>query len=91
MITIFNRKELLMTFDMQKQGVVRRMLVENGIKYTVDVVNLPGSFPSFEGQKTMPGSQEEKLALQNQYTIYVKKSDYDTACGLMRLKLRDVL
>ena len=51
MITIFNRKELLMTFDMQKQGVVRRMLVENGIKYTVDVVNLPGSFPSFEGQK----------------------------------------
>ena len=28
MITIFNRKELLMTFDMQKQGVVRRMLVE---------------------------------------------------------------
>ena len=44
MITIFNRKELLMTFDIQKQGVVRRMLVENGIKYTVDVVNLPGSF-----------------------------------------------
>ena len=33
-----------MTFDIQKQGVVRRMLVENGIKYTVDVVNLPGSF-----------------------------------------------
>ena len=62
MITIFNRKELLMTFDMQKQGVVRRMLVENGIKYTVDVVNLPGSFPSFEGQKTMPGSQEEKFS-----------------------------
>ena len=38
MITIFNRKELLMTSDMQKQGVVRRMLVENGINYAVDVV-----------------------------------------------------
>ena len=72
MITIFNRKELLMTFDMQKQGVVRRMLVENGIKYTVDVVNLPGSFPSFEGQKTMPGSQEEISSAKSIYDLCQK-------------------
>ena len=90
MITIFNRKELLMTSDMQKQGAVRRMLVENGIKYTVDVVNLWVPSPLSEGHRAIYGNQDESPAIQNQYTIYVKKSDYDTACGLMHLRLRDV-
>lgn len=39
MITIFNRRELLITFDMQKQGEIRRILSHGGIDYTVKVVN----------------------------------------------------
>ncbi len=90
MITIFNRKELLMTSDMQKQGVVRRMLVENGINYAVDVVNLWVPSPFSAGRRMNSGKQDENPAIQNQYTIYVKKSDYDEACGLMHRRLRDV-
>ena len=33
MITIFNRKELLVTFDMKRQGNVRDILSANGIDY----------------------------------------------------------
>lgn len=35
MITIFNRKELLSTFDMQKQAELRQLLEQNGIEYCV--------------------------------------------------------
>ena len=35
MLTIFNRKELITTMDMQRQSNIRSVLSANGIAYTV--------------------------------------------------------
>lgn len=39
MITVFTRKELLVTSDMKRQANVRDILASNGIDYTVKVTN----------------------------------------------------
>ena len=43
MITIFNRKELFITFSMKKQGAIRDILRANHIDYIVRTVNQMGS------------------------------------------------
>ena len=43
MLTIFNRKELITTMDMQRQANIRSILSANGIAYTVRTENLQGS------------------------------------------------
>ena len=43
MLTIFNRKELITTMDMQRQANIRSVLFANGIAYTVRTENLQGS------------------------------------------------
>lgn len=43
MLTIFNRKELITTMDMQRQSNIRSVLSANGIAYTVRTENLQGS------------------------------------------------
>lgn len=40
MITIFNRKELIVTVEMNRQAEVRNILSQNGIDYTVKTTNL---------------------------------------------------
>ena len=40
MITIFNRKELILTTEMNRQAQVRDILSQNGIDYTVKTTNL---------------------------------------------------
>lgn len=39
MITLFNRKELTVTFDLNEQARLRKVLAEDGIDYTVKTVN----------------------------------------------------
>ena len=43
MLTIFNRKELITTMDMQRQANIRSVLSANGIAYTVRTENLQGA------------------------------------------------
>ena len=43
MLTIFNRKELITTMDMQRQANIRSILSANGVAYTVRTENLQGS------------------------------------------------
>lgn len=40
MMTIFNRKELLMTMDLKKQADVREILSANHIPYVIKTTNL---------------------------------------------------
>ena len=55
MITIFNRKELLVTMDMNQQANVRNILSANGVDYTTKVTNLQS--PSvFENKRGRYGS-----------------------------------
>ena len=43
MLTIFNRKELIVTIDIHRQAEIRDVLAQNGINYTVKAKNLQNS------------------------------------------------
>ena len=83
MITVFNRKELLITMDMGVQSRVREILSANGIDYTIKVTNLQN--PSiFENKRGRFGSFGINQDYSYEYKIYVHKKDYDFALKLIR-------
>ena len=83
MITIFNRKELLVTFDIQRQAKVRDILAANGIKYTVDVTNRQNA-AALGSSRSRVGSYGMNSSLAYEYKIYVHKSEYENALRLIR-------
>ena len=82
MITVFNRKELLITFDMKRQHEVRDILAANNIDYIIKVANLM-SASSFGG-RARTGSFGVNQKSSYEYKIYVRKKDYDYALKLIR-------
>ena len=83
MITIFTRKELLVTFDMKRQSDVRDILSANGVKYAVKVTNRQNA-SVFGSSRTRTGSFGMNTDLSYEYQIYVHKKDYDNAMRLIR-------
>ena len=81
MITIFNRKELLVTYDTKKQSEVRAILQNHKINYDVKVKNILGS--SSRGARAYTGSLGIDLNKSYEYKIYVSKSDYDRSVALV--------
>ena len=84
MITVFNRKELLITYDMTKQNEVRTLLRDHKIKYDVKVKNLLSPSPMHAGARAHVGSLGMDLTKSYEYKIYVRKADYERALELMR-------
>ncbi len=84
MLTIFNRRELTITYDLARQAEVRERLVQNGIQYTVRVINRKSLSPFAAGTRARTGTFGEKLQLEYQYIIYVRKSDYEKAAAIIR-------
>ena len=83
MITIFTRKELLVTFDIKHQSVARDVLSANRINYTVKVTNRQNT--SLLGSiRAKAGSSGIKPKSAYEYKIYVHKDDYDTASKLIK-------
>ena len=83
MITIFNRKELLITDDMKKQSEVRTTLQNHNIKYDVKIKNLLSPSIFSRSGRTYIGSRGVDLTKSYEYKIYVKKSDYEEAVVLL--------
>jgi len=83
MITIFNRKELLITMDIVRQSDVRDILAANGIDYTVKVTNLQ-SAPVIGSTRGRFGSFGTSQNHSYEYKIYVHRRDYDNALRLIR-------
>ena len=79
MITVFNRKELLCTFDMKRQAEVRDILWKFDISYEVRVSDRADFFVG--GRMTSGGSHTPEH--QTEYLIYVKKDDYERAMFLV--------
>ncbi|MBE6114750.1 MAG: hypothetical protein E7191_06675 [Erysipelotrichaceae bacterium] len=83
MITVFNRKELLITYDMRISSEVRTILHTNHIEYKVKVVNT--LCPSIFGSRNRrhKGSYGVDLSKTYEYKIYVKSTDYENALYLI--------
>ncbi len=75
MILFFNRKELFVTFSIDKQSEIRKILNENSIDYKIKIKN----------------QNSKNRYLQNpdfscEYIFYVHKKDYDKAFYLINKK-----
>ncbi len=83
MLTIFNRRELTITFDMKRQAEVRDLLAQNGIDYSVNAINRKSPSPFSAGSRGRMGTFGENLQLEYEYIIYVHKSDYSRASAII--------
>lgn len=81
MITIFNRSEVLITYDMKRQAEVRSILANHKIDYQVKVMNLSSPSPFTADHRASIGTFGEKLMME--YKIYVKKTDLEEAIYLI--------
>ncbi|MBR3600968.1 MAG: hypothetical protein IKL49_01380 [Lachnospiraceae bacterium] len=82
MISIFNRKELLITYDMKKQSEVRTILKNSDIEYKVKVKNILSPTPLNSGSRAHMGNVGIDLSKVYEYKIYAKASDYEKALYL---------
>lgn len=83
MTSIFNRKELLIIYDMKIQSDVRTVLKNHEIEYKVKVKNILSPTPLRSGSRAHMGSAGIDLSKAYEYKIYVKTSDYEKALYLM--------
>lgn len=76
MISVFNRKEVCITYDMEEQARVRDILKNNNIDYIVDTKNLASPSP-------LGGRRDSSIGLDLsrcvEYKIYVARQDYELA------------
>ena len=84
MITIFNRKELTVTLDMNEQTRVRTLLAGEGIDYSVKTVNRLSASPVSAGSRVRTGTYGQNTEAMTEYVIYVKKNDYESARYLIQ-------
>lgn len=83
MITVFNRKELIITMEMNRQAEVRNILSKNGINYTVKTKNLQTA-PFLGNTRGRTGSFGIKPDYSYEYKIYVHKKDFEKAISLIK-------
>ena len=79
MITIFNRKEIYLTYSMSEQVKVRDILSQNNIDYYVKTVNRMAPSLFAPGRRSRTGTFGQNMDFSYEYTIYVHKKDYDKA------------
>lgn len=82
MITIFNRKELFITFSMKAQADTRAALKKNNIKYYLKTINM--NSPSAIGGTRGRGTFGQNLDMSYEYIFYVHKNDLERAKGSIR-------
>ena len=83
MLTIFNRRELLITFSTEEQARVRDILAQNGIDYRIKTVNPSARSAVGASGRSRTGSFGINTNCAYQYSIYVHKKDYALAQSLL--------
>lgn len=83
MITLFTRKELLITSNTKQQGDVRDILSANGIEYVVKVTNRQNA-ALLGSSRARTGSFGINQDLAYEYKLFVHKKDYDKALQLIK-------
>ncbi len=80
MITVFNRRELIVTMDMKRQADIRNILADNNIDYVVKTTDLQRA-ESTRGYTGRVGINQDYSC---EYKIFVHKSEYEKAAALIR-------
>lgn len=88
MITVFNRKELISTYDKKKQAEVRDLLSQFKIPYSINVINRKSPSPFGAGSRARTGTFGENLQLEYQYIIFVRTVDYEKADAVISRKIK---
>ena len=83
MITIFNRKEICVTYDMNKQAEIRYLLQGAGIDYVIRTKNRTDSAFARGGTRAYTGTFGHDQMMDYEYHIYVHKDDYEEALHLI--------
>lgn len=86
MITIFNRKELVITYNMKEQARIREILDNHNIDYDIKVVNRMSPSPMAAGTRARMGSLGQNSGEMCEYIIYVSKKDYERAHHMLYSK-----
>jgi len=84
MITLFNRKKLTVTYDINEQARIRTLLAGEGIDYSVKTVNRLSSSSFSAGRRVRTGTYGQNTEAMIEYIIYVKKADYERAGKLIQ-------
>jgi hypothetical protein len=84
MITIFNRKEVCITYDMNRQAEIRNILQGANIDYIIRTKNRTETMLVRGGTRAYTGSWGNRQMMDYEYHIYVHKDDYERALYLMR-------
>ena len=84
MITIFNRKEVCITYDMNRQAEIRNILQGANIDYVIRTKNRTETMLVRGGTRAYTGSWGNRQMMDYEYHIYVHKDDYERALYLMR-------
>lgn len=79
MITFFNRKEVCITYDLQKQAEIRYQLQGAGIDYCIKVINRTNTASVRAGTRAYTGTHGHNSMMEYEYHIYVHKDDYEEA------------
>lgn len=82
MITLLNRKELIITFDVNRLAEIRNILMKHDIDYHIKTVNRAGVLPVDAGIRGRMGRVGERQDLMCEYVVYVQKNDYEKAMHL---------
>lgn len=73
MLTIFNRRELFTTFNIEEYIRLRGILQQNRIEFSVKIKNHAGS------SRGHLGNMGINTDYAYQYVIYVKRNDFENA------------
>lgn len=84
MITIFNRKELTVTYSVEQNRKIRKALADNNIDYHMKVVNRLSPSPASAGMRGRSGSIGFNTNYIYIYYFYVHKKDYDEALKVIQ-------
>lgn len=85
MITVLNRREVLLTYNLQRLAEVRELLETNNVKYDYKVINR-NSPSALSDARARTGTFGQNSEFMREYIIYVHKKEYDYARALLQGK-----
>lgn len=82
MVNVFNRRELLTTYDLRQVNDFREILRANTIDYYVKAAYPRTAFAMSESRARTASFGPNRR--QEQYIVYVRKADWEYALHLLR-------